>query len=341
MTRASDDPVRRIADAVLYEGYILWPYRRSALKNTRRWTFGGVHPGAYTRDGHEDDRCAIQAQCLLEGREEARLDVRVRFLHVVERRVARADGAGLEYVDELTVEGERHLSWQEASERELAATGLALSDLVESARRVEIAVAADETEEPLVDSAGARAGAVVRSWRGLSGMLEISAERPAAGVHRLTVTVENTTPWEGGTREQALERTFASTHMVLRAEGADFVSPVDPPEGLAQLAEACENVGVWPVLVGRDGERHTVLASPIILEDYPRIAPESPGDLFDGGEIDELLTLNILGLTEEEQREMRASDPRTREILERSLSLAPEELMRLHGAVREFRPPAR
>jgi hypothetical protein len=80
-----------------------------------------------------------------------------------------------------------------------------------------------------------------------------------------------------------------------------------------------------------------LLSSPIILYDYPQIAPESPGDLFDGGEIDQLLVLNILSLTDEEKEEMHASDPRTREILERTESLSPEELMNLHGAVREFR----
>jgi hydrogenase maturation protease len=90
------------------------------------------------------------------------------------------------------------------------------------------------------------------------------------------------------------------------------------------------------VLVGEPGERTTILSSPIILEDYPRVAPESPGDLFDGGEIDQLLTLNILSLTDEEKAEMRDSDPRAREILERTEALSDEELMRLHGAIREF-----
>jgi hydrogenase maturation protease len=90
-------------------------------------------------------------------------------------------------------------------------------------------------------------------------------------------------------------------------------------------------------LVGEESERHTVLSAPIILYDYPRIAPESPGDLFDGTEIDQLLMLNILTLTDEEKAEMRASDPRAREILERSESLTAADFMRLHGAIRECR----
>jgi hypothetical protein len=153
----------------------------------------------------------------------------------------------------------------------------------------------------------------------------------------VTVRVANTTPWHGGSREQAVERTLCSAHAVLHAERGEFVSLTDPPQQLRFAAEACRNDGVWPVLVGEPDDRSTLLASPIILEDHPRIAPESPGDLFDGGEIDQLLTLNILSLTDAEKDEMRASDPRAREILERTEALSEEELMRLHGTIRELR----
>jgi hypothetical protein len=295
------DQVKLIADAVLYEGYILWPYRRSALKNAKRWTFGGVYPRAYSESGHPDDAWRMQTQCLAVGDGSTRADVRVRFLHVVDRRVLRATESGLEPVDELTVGAERHLSWEEAT-----------------------------------DPAGGIAGALRRTARGLAGTVEVHAQQVRPGVHRLTVAIANTTPWDGGTRDAALERTFVSTHTIVRLEGGELASLTDPPEDLRELAGGCENVGTWPVLVGGPGDRTTLLSSPIILEDYPRIAPESPGDLFDGGEIDELLTLNILGLTDEEKREMRDSDPRAREILDRTARLTPEEIMRLHGAVRDF-----
>jgi len=153
------------------------------------------------------------------------------------------------------------------------------------------------------------------------------------GVRRIAVTVTNTTPWAGTDREEALRRTFCSTHVVLRTTTGAFVSQTDPPARLRAAAAACRNEGAWPVLV--DGDR-TVLASPIILEDNPRIAPESPGDLFDGGEIDQMLVLNILSLTDAEKAEMRDSDPRAREILERTEALTEDELMALHGAIREF-----
>jgi hypothetical protein len=307
------DPVRAIADAVLYEGYLLWPYRRSATKNQRRWTFGGVYPKAHS-ERHTDDRCTMLTECLLEG-DAAAVTVTARFLHVVKRQVLR-DG---EPVDELVAGGVRHLSWDEAVERELT---------LEAPGAAPIAIAAGSAQEPLPG------GAVVRSWEALAGSVQARVEPVAGGVRRISVEISNTTPWQGQQREDALRRTFCSTHAVLRASGGRFISQTDPPERLRAAAQACRNEGAWPVLV--DEQDRTVLSSAIILEDHPRIAPESPGDLFDGGEIDQLLVLNILSLTDEEKAEMRDSDPRAREILERTEALSEDELMRLHGAIREF-----
>ncbi len=81
-----------------------------------------------------------------------------------------------------------------------------------------------------------------------------------------------------------------------------------------------------------------MLSSPIILYDYPQIAPESPGSLFDGTEIDEILSLRILTMTDAEKDEMRRCDERTRQILERTESMPPEQFMKLHGVLRELRP---
>jgi hypothetical protein len=328
------DPVRAIADAVLYEGYVLWPYRRSALKNTRRWTFGGVYPRAHSAV-HPDDPWVMQTECLAEASCEATFDVRVRFLHPVGRQVMRAAGDSLEPVDELTVAGRRYLTWSEAVEREIGVEGASLAELHDGIC-LPISVEASSQDEELRDDGGSIAGALSRTWRGLEGELALASGDIRPGLVRITARISNTTPFDSGGREEALDRTFCSTHTVLSAHNAEFVSLTDPPEALAAEAQACKNQGAWPVLVGDGGERRTVLSSPIILEDYPRIAPESPGDLFDGGEIDQLLTLNILALTDDEKQEMRATDPRTRAILERTEALTPEELMALHGAIREF-----
>jgi hypothetical protein len=321
------DAVRAIADAVLYEGYVLWPYRRSALKNTRRWTFGGVYPPAHGV-AHPDDPSVMRTECLLEAGGGTEIDVRVRFLQVVRRQ---AIGAAGKPVDELTVDGRRHLSWSEAGERELSVAAAVGRDV-----RVPIELDAACEDEPLLDARGRTAGSLRRGWRRLEGQVRVAAVPMRDRLARVTVTISNTTPFAPGDREEALERTFCSTHTVLHAECGEFVSLTDPPDALAGEARACRNEGTWPVLAGERGDRRTILSSPIILEDHPRVAPESPGDLFDGGEIDQLLVLNILALTDEEKDEMRATDPRTREILARTEALTADERMALHGAIREL-----
>jgi hydrogenase maturation protease len=297
------DHVSAIARAVLYEGYMLWPYRRSAPKNRSRWTFGAVLPAAWSAE-HPDDRWLLQGQYLIEG--PGTVTATVRFLHVVQRQPHDAAGRP---VDEL----EGHLAWEEASEREVA---------VPAAGRAPLAIPAGFDEEPVAG------GTIMRSWERIDGWVEAITEPLGPELARITVRVANTTAWAGVDRAAALRRSLVSTHVALHVEGGAFVSLTDPPEALRTYAEACENAGTWPVLVG---DRSTMLSAPILLEDFPRIAPESPGDLFDGGEIDQLLILNVLALSEAERREMRDSDPRALEILDRCAALGPEDLMELHG----------
>lgn len=327
--------VEKIAEAVLYEGYILYPYRQSALKNQKRWTFGGVYPRAYSEASWGDDPWTMQTQTLVAGNKRTKLGIKVRFLQVADRRVGRYSGGKLELVEELEVGDRVHRPWEEAIERETAAE-LTVGELL-GGKRLEIQVPAGVEEEPLADDLGDTAGAIVREWRSLTGTVEIGAERLREGLFRLTVRITNSAPWDGEARESTLKQTFVSTHTILRAKGGEFVSLLEPEEEYREAAEGCENVKTWPVLVGEEGRRDAVLSSPIILYDYPQVAPESPGDLFDGGEMDELLTLSIMTMTDEEKEEMRRSDPRTREILERTENLSADELMNLHGAMRGFR----
>jgi hypothetical protein len=331
------DVAKKIAEAVLYEGYLLWPYRRSSTKNQQRWTFGGVYPRAYSEARGGDDPWIMQTQCLVSGDEESTVEVKVRFLHVVERKVGVKSGENLEFVDELRVGGELHLPWDEAAEREVAVGRFEFSELLGSLRGVKIDIPKGSREEPLAEPTGEVVGALARSWRTLRGAVEVEAELLQEGIFRVTVRITNTTPWGGEDRESTLKQTFVSTHTALEIEGGEFVSLTDPPEELREAAQGCKNLKTWPVLVGEEGERNMLLSSPIILSDYPQIAPESPGDLFDGTEIDQMLILNVLNLTDEEKEEMRASDPRGREILERCESLSPEELMRLNGTFRDIR----
>ncbi len=387
----SVESVEQIANVVLYEGYLLYPYSRSAIKNQQRWTFGGVYPRRYSEGSGGADPWFMQTQCLVvadngdsgdpEGHStsEAMLEVKVRFLQVVDRTVAERlaqpmdaqpvsappgeDGAvEWRFVEQLRVGEHVHRPWEEAIEREVLIGGsddepLRLGELAARGRQREFSIPAGCADEPLRDSAGNVVGRLVREWQALQGVVEIAAEpleersmdpAVAGAGYRLTVRVVNTAPWtwpdgEGDPRSRgaALRRTFVSTHTILRVRDGAFVSLLEPPAAYQAAAEGCENVKTWPVLAGAEGERQTLLSSPIILYDYPQIAPETTGDLFETTEIDELLTLSIMTLTDEEKQEMRESDARGREVLERTEALTTEQLMKLHGAIRGLQPVRR
>jgi hypothetical protein len=313
-----EDDVRRLADAVLYEGHVLWPYRRSALKNQQRWTFGGVYPRAYAASS--SDRSAVRVECLAEGAE-PELDVEVRFLQVVHRQATNDAG---EPVDEIP----GHLTWDETTERTIDLRDVASREAI----RAPIEIPAGRDEEAV------EGGTLVRTWQALSGSVEAHLERLDDSLHRVRVSVVNDSDWPATERDGAIRRTLLSAHAVLRVRRAELVSTIDPPEPLEAASATLRSDGLWPVLVGDDGDRHTMLASPIILEDYARVAPESPGDFFDGGEIDQLLVLNILGLTDAERDELRAGDPRAREMLERTEAMTFAEIARLNGTLRDLRP---
>jgi hypothetical protein len=322
------DRMSAIARAVLYEGYILWPYRRSSLKNRQRWTFGAVFPASWNAR-HPDDLCELRSVVLLEGDERTSVSGAIRFLQVVERRVRDSDGR---FVDELEIGDERHLAWDEATERELALPPRTLAGLA-GGDELALSIPAGSAEEALGGGA-----ALVRSWQALAASAHVSATSLEPGLTRLSLELHNASEWEGDDRQEGLRHALVSTHVVWEARGGAFVSLQDPPDAFRAHARACVNCGSWPVLAGEPGDRSTMLSAPIILEDHPRVAPESPGDMFDGGEIDQMLILNILGMTDAEKREMAASDPRAREILERCEAMGAEELMSLHGTIREFGP---
>jgi hypothetical protein len=329
------EPALRVADAVLFEGYLLYPYRASAAKNQVRWQFGVLMPPSWAEG---DEPSSHQAECLLEPGDTAVLHVRVRFLHVQTKNVERAgaDG-GFTPVPELTVAGERLLSFDEAVETGFDAE-VTVAELLAGERAVPFRIPAERIEEPVRDASGAVCGRVVRDRRQLDGLLHLSADvLPGPYVLRVRARVENAATEPVGTREEALRLALVAAHTVLAVRGGEFLSLLEPPEWAKPIAAGCENVGVWPVLVGDDDRRDVVLASPIILYDYPAIAPESPGELFDGLENDEILSLRTMVLTDEEKREARATDPRAAAIIDRVDTMPPEVLDRLHGAIRYLR----
>ncbi len=342
--------VDRIANALLYEGYILYPYRPS-VKNRQRWTFGGLYPEAYCRAQGGADAWSNQTECLVQGGPDTVLETTVRFLHLTARQVGELTPALAGWPEgaepafrpvEMRRIGDRVFhTWQEAEERAIALGGMKLGDLLDRPRRKTFTFPGRRWLEPLPGPDGNVVGVLAREQQAVEGTVEVTAKRVAEGLIQVTVRVLNRTLLENGrswSRDEVLLRSLVSTHTVLGVRQGEFVSLLEPPEPWREAAAACANVGTWPVLVGEEGQRDTMLSSPIILYDYPQVAPESPGDLFDGTEIDEILTLRILTLTDEEKQTVAAVDERARALLARTEGLAGEQLWQMHGAVRSLRP---
>jgi hydrogenase maturation protease len=274
------------------------------------------------------------------------VEVEVRFLQLVQRDVEipqdREGGSKFVAVAKVEMDGRILSSWQEATERRVAVGPLVISALLSGTVRKEFNFEASRETEPIYNQDGELAARFVRHRERLRGRVEFSAERVAPELFKLSASVVNDSAFSGAaacSHEQAMLSSFLSTHKILRCKDGQFISLTDPPDELRDAAAGCKNVGTWPVLASEQTENSDVLlSSPIILYDYAEIAPESAGDLFDGTEIDEILVLRILTMTDEEKREMRSVDDRTRAVLERTESLGPEHFMKLHGVMRAAAP---
>jgi hypothetical protein len=343
--------VDQIAKAVLYEGYMLYPYRPSSVKNQQRWNFGVLCPHAYSEAQKGSEAWTMQTECLVEGSSMTGLEVRVRFLQLVSRTVGQVATPTTELVpgevpefrlvQRLSVNDRVYQPWQEAIEREVVLPVYNVEALGYRLVPDAFVFAAEKQSEYLREPHGEIVGVIIRERRLLSGAVEIMSERVSDGLFKVSVRIRNTTPFEvakDATRDDALLSSLASTHTVLGVQDGKFVSLLAPPEAISELAANCKNLGTWPVLVGEEGRCDTLLSSPIILYDYPQIAPESAGDLFDGTEIDEILSLRIMTLTDDEKREMSQSDERARAMLVRTETMPVEQLMKLHGVLRGLRP---
>jgi len=312
--------VRRIADAVLYEGYILYPYRASAQKNRSRWQWGVVMgPGYAAADPGERD--FSQAEIVLEHSGQPSVLIILRFLQVQRRS---------------TEPGGQAQTWDEAVEREIEFT-VGPDALLGAGYVHEFAVDGGEEREPL-----AGGGDTVRRREPLAGVVSVRAfplEGPWQAV-RLQVRVENRTARlpVPERREDALPTALVAAHVIMTAAGGEFISMIDPPEWAKTAVAECENIGGWPVLADPDGGRDVVLSSPIILYDHPEVAPESPGELYDGLEIDEILTLRTLALSDDEKLQARATDPRAAALIDRVEAMDARDIIKLHGTVRSPRP---
>lgn len=307
------ETIEAVANAVLFEGYMLYPYRQSALKNRRRWNFGTLYPRAFAEAQNPQERYCFSAQIIVEASERTRLSASLRFLQL------------------LSPVGEDDESWANGFARSRSLEGLSIVDLVNG-----IECKFDVSD--LSPYERSQAPACFRSQPRVARLV-IQARQLGVALYQLNLTLHNEspTPVPLASRTMAQDVAFTSAHLLLGVMNGHFVSLLDPPPQFQAAVGNCEQNGVFPVLVGREGERTRVLCSPIILYDYPQLAPESAGDYYDSTEIDEMLALRVLTLTEEEKRQIRAGDPHARAILERTEQLPPERMLGTHGTLRGLR----
>ncbi len=317
------DLARTVADAVLYEGYLLYPYRASSSKNRSRWQFGVLGPeGAAEAGVGENPQMRLQTVLSTPGAG-AHAEVHLRFLRSQLRQVLDEQG---EPTARVVVDGSEILTWEEAVECE----HVVRLDLDAAATGVAEDFSLEGGEDPS-ESAGGR---VIRRRWPVQGRL--SAHLTRAGEHALLdVEVRNTGRLEHPDKDEAIHHSMIGAHLILEATGFEFVSMTDPPEDAARLVAQCVQDRCWPVLTGEAPTRDLLLGSPIILYDYPEIAPESAGALFDSTEIDEILTLRVMTMTDQEKAEARATDPRAAEIIDRCDAMSAEGLQQLHGILRD------
>ncbi len=323
---------RAVADAVLLEGYVLYPYRASAAKNRYRWQFGVLFPPSWAQAHAE--HAASRTECLVDPGHDDTLTVEARFLHVVRREVHALTPQGLAPVERLDSGDAVHVPWDEGSTEQVEVK-VPLSVVLHGEQVLDVEVPGSRSTEDVVG------GQLVREARPLVLRLRLSAVRLDGpyGVVRLRVDLENLADVPAtASREEALPAALVAAHLVLGLSDGAFLSLAGPPEWARPAAATCVNEHTWPVVVGGTDRSPVVLSSPIILDDDPRLAPETSTVLYDATEIDEILTLRTLTLTDEERREARGTDPRAAEVVDQVDHLPPELLERLHGAIRSLRP---
>ena len=277
--------VEQIAKAVLYEGYMLYPYRPSSVKNQQRWNFGVLCPQSYSVAQKGSEAWTMQTECLVEGSAMTGLEVRVRFLQLVARTIGEltmpvnellpGEVPEFRLVERLAVDGRVYQPWQEAVEREVilpvynveALAYRLVPDAFSFPRRKAIRISA---RRPRVRSVGV----IIRERKQLCGALEIMSERVEGGVFKISVRVCNTTPFEvtkDSTRDDALLSSLASTHTVLGVQDGRFVSLIAPPEALSEAGRAvqeCRNLS-------RAGRRRGAMRHAALLAHHPlRLSPD-------------------------------------------------------------------
>ena len=327
---------RQVADTVLYEGYLLYPYRASSAKNQVRWQFGVLGPCGAVEAGVGEPP-SMAAEVVLEAAPEATLTLWLRFLQVQARGVQECVGDDWRDTDALTVDGACWVPFSEAVPCEVRLDGLTL----DRAHEREVLVPAARLLEELGED-GRVVGRLVRTREQVRARVLVTPrEGSDPRLRVVALMVQNVAGWQAeqvpgwSARDVAARTSLVGTHLLAGVEGGRFVSPLGGPSWADVDVRSCRQDRCWPGLVADDAGGDALLVSPIVLGDHPAVAPESVGDLFDATEIDEILTLRVMTMTDAEKAQARGTDPRAAEILARCDGMSDDAMGRLHGGRRQ------
>ena len=335
----SQTRLEEITRALLYEGYALFLYHRTAIKNVKPVPFGIVYPEGY-QALHPEASAVMQTECVVKGhgRDDLAVHARVRFLQLSSRKLQEwTDADAFRDVDSLKIGDEMHLAGWQGIECEVQPEFPALWRCAADWSGHRIEFPEHQESRLLYNEEGRIVGRQIDFAAALTGRVTMAyfpVERTEY-CYQLTVRIGNTTPVADAgmlSRDEVANWSFLSTHTILTVTGGEFVSVLEPDDEWKQVAAQCRNVGTWPVLIDQDNS--TVLSSPIILHDYPEIAPQSRGDLFDSSEIEEALILHLAAMSDGEKETLARSDDRLRSMLERVSQVTPQEILNLHGVLR-------
>lgn len=313
-----------LTKTVLYEGYSIFPYHRTSVKNLKPIPFGVIYPEQY-HSHHPHAPTRMKTECIVAAQKNCTVNITVRFLHLITTRIFQQTDK-----ENASLQSE---GWQ-TIERQINSGNLFISELIGNKKIFPIAYDRIDEDKNVYDENNELKEKQSNSVLKIKGTvaIEVFAIEKTDNVFRISITVSNDTSLinaESISRGEVLQQSFLSTNTILKATNGEFISDQNPSEEFKEIVAKCEKIGTWPILI--DESNTTMLSSPIILYDYPKINAQSNLDLFDSLEIEEMLILHLSAMSDNEKQQIGERDEKMREMLDKASQVTPKELLDLHG----------
>lgn len=336
-TLSAESILENLIHTLLYEGYALYPYHRSAIKNQKPVPFGVVFPKHYNTY-NEHAHSNMQTQCIVYGSVDSLININVRFLHLKKIELFQVDENAFKPVFNLNVKDKCYQAGWQTIERKISAADLQIAQLLRHKEVISIRFDKIFESKNIYVESDTIAAKQINSISEIKGevIIEAAPVENMPNAFRFTIRIINTTPVENAetiTRDEVLSQSFLSTHIILQTTNGEFISHQSPGEKWEAAIAGCENINTWPILI--DESNTTLLSSPIILYDYPQINPQSSGDLFDSTEIEEALLLHVNLLSDEEKKRIGQSDEKLQAMLNKVSAVTPEEFINFHSGLKD------